>query len=330
VVPRAMLGHSIGEYVAACLAGVFSLEDATALVAARGRLMQATPTGAMLAVFRTEKETTALLDDRLCLAVVNATSLCVVGGPGAAVDDLERRLVATGVGHRRLHTSHAFHSPLVAGAVRPFVEEVRQVRLHAPQIPFVSNVTGTWIEDGQATDPEYWGTHLRSTVRFADDLATLLADPDLLLLEVGPGHSLSTFARQNRSWTPERVAAVTLRQPAEHRPDRPVLLEGLGAIWAAGADVDWDAYYNAERSRVRLPSYPFQRQRYWVEPGPVADQAGGPVVEAAPQVAAGEFDHLRDIVVVGPTGAGRQEKPTNDEGRGDRNRRANAPSAPHG
>lgn len=280
VVPRAMLGHSIGEYVAACLAGVFSLEDATALVAARGRLMQATPTGAMLAVFRTEAETTALLDDRLCLAVVNATSLCVVAGPVAAVDDLERQLAATGVGHRRLHTSHAFHSPLVEGAVRPFVEEVRQVRLHAPQIPFVSNVSGTWIEDEQATDPEYWGTHLRSTVRFADGLATLLADPDLLLLEVGPGQSLSTFTRQNRSWTPERVTAVTLRQPAEHRPDRQVLLEGVGAIWAAGADVDWDACYDAERSPVRLPSYPFQRQRYWVEPGPVADPAGVPVVEA--------------------------------------------------
>lgn len=279
VVPHAMLGHSIGEYVAACLAGVFDLEDATALVAARGRLMQETPTGAMLAVFQTEAETTALLDDRLCLAAVNATSMCVVAGPVAAVDDLERRLAVDGVGHRRLHTSHAFHSPLVAGAVQPFVEEVRQVKLHAPQIPFLSNVSGTWIEDEQATDPEYWGTHLRSTVRFADDLSTLLADPDLLLLEVGPGHSLSTFTRQNRAWTPKRVAAVTLRQPAEHRPDRQVLLEGVGAIWAAGADVDWDAYHNAERSRVRLPSYPFQRQRYWVEPGP-ADPAGIPVVEA--------------------------------------------------
>jgi acyl transferase domain-containing protein len=269
LVPHAMAGHSIGEYVAACIAGVFTLEDATALVAARGRLMQATPPGAMLAVFLPEDETAALLDDDLCVAAVNADSLCVVAGPVDAVERLRQRLAASGVGCRLLHTSHAFHSPLMQEAVHPFREEAGRIRLHPPRIPVSSNVSGTWIEDDQATDPGYWGTHLRSTVRFADNLSTLLADPDLLLLEVGPGRSLSNFARQHRSWTPDRVVAATLRQPREQRPDRQVLLEAVGAMWSAGARVDWDAQLDADsRRRVRLPSYPFQRERYWVDPAP--------------------------------------------------------------
>ncbi len=276
VEPHALAGHSIGEYVAACLAGVFRLEDAAALVTARGRLMQATPHGAMLAVFLPEAETAALLSDRLSLAAVNGTALCVASGPADAVDDLERRLVARGVGWRRLHTSHAFHSALVEDAVQPFVEEVRGVAMHPPRTPICSNLTGTWLEDDQATDPEYWGAHLRSTVRFADNLGTLLADPDLILLEIGPGDSLSTFARRHRSWTADRVAVGTMRKPDEKRSDRQALLDGLGTIWAAGAVLDWDAVCEADRRRrVRLPSYPFQRRRFWVEPD--RSQAPGPV-----------------------------------------------------
>jgi phthiocerol/phenolphthiocerol synthesis type-I polyketide synthase E len=281
LVPHAMAGHSIGEYVAACVAGVFTLEDATALVAARGRLMQATPHGAMLAVFLPEDETKALLDDDLCVAAVNSASLCVVAGPVQAVERLRERLASSGVGCRRLHTSHAFHSPLVEGAVHPFREEVRKIRLHPPRIPFSSNVSGTWIEDAQATDPGYWGTHLRSAVRFADNLSALLADPDLLLLEVGPGQSLSNFVRQHPSWTPDRVVAATLRQPREERPDRQTLLEAVGTMWSGGAEVDWEAQHDTGRRRVRLPSYPFQRQRYWVDPGP-ADRAGPGSAEPGP------------------------------------------------
>ncbi|MEW2443715.1 type I polyketide synthase [Micromonospora marina] len=283
VEPHALAGHSIGEYVAACLAGVFRLEDAAVLVTARGRLMQATPHGAMLAVFLPEDETVELLSDRLSLAAVNGAALCVASGPADAVDDLEQQLKARGVGCRRLHTSHAFHSALVEGAVRPFVEEVRGIALHPPTTPICSNRTGTWLEDGQATDPEYWGAHLRSTVRFADNLGTLLADPDLILLEVGPGDSLTTFARRHHLWTGDRVAAGTMRRPGEKRADRQALLEGLGAIWAAGATLDWTGLCEADRRRrVRLPSYPFQRRRYWVEPdrpetsGPASPPASSP------------------------------------------------------
>ncbi|MGA5301849.1 beta-ketoacyl synthase N-terminal-like domain-containing protein [Nucisporomicrobium flavum] len=283
VEPHALAGHSIGEYVAACLAGVFCLEDAAVLVTARGRLMQATPPGAMLAVFLPEDETVELLSDRLSLAAVNGTALCVASGPADAVADLEQLLKDRGVGCRRLHTSHAFHSALVEDAVPPFTAEVRGIALRPPQTPMCSNLTGTWLDDDRATDPDYWGAHLRSTVRFADNLSTLLADPDLILLEVGPGDSLSTFARRHGSWTADRVVAGTMRRPDEKRADRQALLEGLGTIWAAGATLDWAAVCDAgRRRRVRLPAYPFQRRRYWVEPdraessGPASPAASSP------------------------------------------------------
>ncbi|MEO3848392.1 SDR family NAD(P)-dependent oxidoreductase [Streptomyces sp. B8F3] len=267
VQPRAMAGHSVGEYVAACLAGVFSLEDAVRLVAARGRLVQKTPGGAMLSVFLPERETTARLGDGLSLAAVNATALCVVAGIPEAVDDLERRLTAEGVGCRRLHTSHAFHSPAMDPAVQPFTDEVRRVPLHPPAIPFVSDVTGTWITDEQATSPDYWGGHLRQPVRFRDALDVLLADPALVLLEAGPGRTLADFARAHRSWTPGRTAAGSLRHPGQDTRDDEHLMTNLGAVWSAGAAVDWAAVQGDDRHpALRLPGYAFQRRRFWVEP----------------------------------------------------------------
>ena len=265
--PAAMVGHSVGEYVAACLSGVFSLEDAVALVAARGRLVQSMPTGSMLAVFLPEAEVAGWLTDELCLAAVNSTGLCVVAGPTAAVDELERRLAAAGVARRRLRTSHAFHSPSMDAAVTPFVEAVRQVTLHPPAIPFVSNVTGAWITDEQATDPAYWGRHLREPVRFADALDVLLADEELALLEVGPGQTLRNFVRQHRAWHERRTVAGSVRHPDERRDDHEYLLAGLGDLWSAGVPVDWTARDgDAARRLVRLPTYAFQRQRYWIDP----------------------------------------------------------------
>ncbi|WP_234379953.1 type I polyketide synthase [Streptomyces sp. CMB-StM0423] len=267
VQPRAMAGHSVGEYVAACLAGVFSLEDAVRLVAARGRLVQKTPGGAMLSVFLPERETTARLGDSLSIAAVNSTALCVVSGDPEDVDGLERRLKDEGVGCRRLHTSHAFHSPAVDAAVAPFTDEVRGVRLHPPAIPFLSGVTGTWITDEQATSPDYWGSHLRQPVRFRDALDVLLADPALVLVEVGPGQTLANFARAHRSWTPGRTAAGSLRHPGEDIRDDAHLLTSLGSVWSAGAAVDWAAVQGEDRHLpLRLPGYAFQRRRYWVEP----------------------------------------------------------------
>ncbi|MCZ7414352.1 type I polyketide synthase [Streptomyces sp. WMMC897] len=277
VVPRAMVGHSVGEYTAACLAGVFSLEDAVRLVAARGRLVQAMEPGAMLAVFLPERETLALLGDELSLAAVNSSRLCVVSGPEEAVEELRQKLAVTGVATRRLHTSHAFHSPSMDGAVRPFVDEVRTVELNAPTVPFCSNVTGTWITDAQATSPAYWGSHLRETVRFADCLDVLLADPELVLLETGPGDALRTFAREHRAFGAGRALLGSLPHPGERRDDREVLRAAWGGLWSAGVPVQWGAADPEQRGRlIRLPGYPFQRKRYWIEPDADAAAAASP------------------------------------------------------
>jgi phthiocerol/phenolphthiocerol synthesis type-I polyketide synthase E len=280
VQPRAMAGHSVGEYVAACLAGVFALEDAVRLVAARGRLVQQMPPGAMLSVLLPEEETIALLGDGLALAAVNSTALTAVSGTAEAIDALEQRLKDDGVGCRRLHTSHAFHSPAMDAAVGPFADEVRGVALQPPALPFLSNVTGTWITDEQATSPEYWAAHLRQPVRFRDALDVLLADPALVLLEAGPGRGLTDLARAHRSWTPDRTAAASLRHPADRTADDAHLMTALGAVWSAGAAIDWPAVQGPARHRpVRLPGYPFQRRRYWVEPAP-APRAPEPAATA--------------------------------------------------
>ena len=285
--PRAMAGHSIGEYTAACLAGVFPLEDAARLVAARGRLVQEMPRGAMLAVVLPESEMAGWLSGDaggdLCLAAVNSPASTVVSGPAEAVSDLHERLTAAGVACRLLHTSHAFHSASMAAAVEPFIEEVAKATLSAPQIPFCSNVTGTWITDEQATSPAYWGLHLRETVRFSGCLEELLRDPDLVLLEAGPGQTLGTFARQCQAWTDDRTAIGSLRHPKEQCDDHDYMLSSLGDLWSVGVPVDWAAFYQREDHRVvRLPGYAFQRQRYWVAPGPADGVQPRTAVAAAP------------------------------------------------
>jgi acyl transferase domain-containing protein len=262
-----MIGHSIGEFVAACLAEVFSLEEALALVAARGQLMQTTPGGAMLAVPLSEHDVLPLLDPRLSLAVINAPSRCVIAGPTDAVEVLERRLEEKGVACRRLHTSHAFHSAMMGPILAPFVERVRQVNLKPPQLPYVSNVTGTWITAAEATDPEYWARHLRQTVRFADGLQTLAQEPHRVLLEVGPGQTLCALARQQPGWSPGQWALPTLHHPRDQQSDVAFLLKTLGQLWSAGLEIDWGGFYAGERrQRVPLPTYPFERKRHWIEP----------------------------------------------------------------
>ncbi|HYG61904.1 MAG TPA: type I polyketide synthase, partial [Thermoanaerobaculia bacterium] len=264
--PDAMLGHSIGEYVAACLAGVFELADALALVAARGRLMQSLSQGAMLGVDLPEVEVIPLLSPDLDLAAVNAPASCVVSGTREAVAALEERLAARGVRHRRLHTSHAFHSAMMRPILGAFTAEVEKVHRRPPRLPWVSNLTGTWIEADEATNPAYWSRHLRSAVRFSDGVRTLLdGDAGRLLLEVGPGHTLATLARQAG---PGRIVASSLPHPRDPQPDGAVLLRALGRLWASGARVDWAGFHAGERRRrVPLPTYPFERQRYWLEPG---------------------------------------------------------------
>ncbi|HKR15458.1 MAG TPA: beta-ketoacyl synthase N-terminal-like domain-containing protein [Pyrinomonadaceae bacterium] len=262
--PEAMIGHSIGEYVAACLAGVFSLEDALVLVAERGRLMQRMPAGAMLSVRMSEEEVRPLLGRDLSLAAVNAPSQCVVAGPFVAVEKLEKELAARKVDCTRLRTSHAFHSEMMKPMLATFIEKVSAVERNAPGIRFVSNVTGTWITAAQATDPNYWAMHLAQTVRFADGVQTLI-ETGAWLLEVGPGQTLTRLAQQQ---TPSQPKLATLRRPQETAADEEILLTTLGRLWQAGIKIDWQNFYAEERrGRVPLPAYPFERERYWIEPG---------------------------------------------------------------
>ena len=275
--PHAMIGHSIGEYVAACLAGVFTLEDGLALVAERGRLMQSLPGGAMLAVPLPARDLEPHLDEALSLAAVNGPSLCVVSGPTEAVQRLHTRLAGQDISSRLLHTSHAFHSAMVDPILAPFTTYVSRVPLNPPQIPFLSSVSGTWITAAEATDARYWAHHCRHTVAFSAGIQTLLKDTDGVLLEVGPGNTLSTFARQHLTEGERRVVVSSLRHPHDDHSDVAFLLRTLGQLWLAGLQVDWPALYGHEqRRRLPLPTYPFERTRYWIEPPQKTHDAGGP------------------------------------------------------
>ncbi|MDT4955720.1 MAG: hypothetical protein QOJ02_3858 [Acidobacteriota bacterium] len=263
--PAAMIGHSLGEYVAACLAGVFSLEDALALVAARGRMMQEMPAGAMLAVTLPEQEVRAFLNGRLSLAAVNAANMCVVSGPMDAVQEFEAELTRKGLASHRLHTSHAFHSEMMQPMLDSFVEQFNFVRLQAPQMPYVSNLTGTWITATEAIDPNYWARHLRQTVRFAEGLEQLLSGEGILL-EVGPGQTLCGLAKQQNGKSARQILLSSLRHPHDRQDDERFMLNTLGRLWLSGVEVDWPGFHKDARPlRTPLPTYPFERHRYWVE-----------------------------------------------------------------
>ena len=290
--PQALLGHSVGEYVAACLAGVFSLENALELVAERGRLMQELPAGAMLAVPLGEAEvgTAIAAFPGLDLAALNEPARSVVSGPTAEVERLAAHLAERGIDSRPLHTSHAFHSAMMDPLVGPFAERVRKVRLAAPRIPFVSNLTGTWITDAQATNPEYWARHLRATVRFAAGLEVLRAEPERVLLEVGPGRTLATLAQRSAPAGDRTTVIASAPHPQDETPGGAVLAEAVGRLWLAGVAVDWAAYHRPAqegdvdhgRRRVPLPTYPFQRQRYWISGNARAAGTGVGVAAEAP------------------------------------------------
>ncbi len=261
--PTALIGHSIGEYAAACIAGVFSLEDALLLVTERGALMQGLPAGSMLSIFLPEQELKTLLTANFDLAVLNAPDSCVVSGTDEAIAEFELKLDSLLIDYRRLHTSHAFHSVMMEPILATFTERVSQVKLNPPQVPYISNVSGTWITTEEATNPNYWAKHLRSTVRFAQGAKELLNQGGILL-EVGPGRMLKSLSLKQAS---DQVILSSIRHPKEETSDLAFILTTLGELWQAGAEVDWASFYQQEqRNRLALPTYPFQRERYWVEP----------------------------------------------------------------
>ncbi|HEY8209099.1 MAG TPA: amino acid adenylation domain-containing protein, partial [Myxococcaceae bacterium] len=264
--PTAMVGHSVGEFAAAALAGVMSAEDAMRLVAERGRMMGSMPPGTMLSVRLPAKDVKPRLTGGLGIASDNGPQLCVVSGPTPEVEAFQKALDADGVQARPLHTSHAFHSSMMDPAVGPFTERVAKVKLSEPRIPFVSTMTGTWISAEEATDPAYWGRHLRATVRYGDAIGTLWAKAIPVLVEVGPRTTLATLARQQVKDRAKQVAVSILNDTAES--ELPSLLGAIGQLWATGADVDARAFYGitdrTPRRRIALPTYPWDEHRYWV------------------------------------------------------------------
>ncbi|MBI5672173.1 MAG: SDR family NAD(P)-dependent oxidoreductase [Nitrospirae bacterium] len=242
--PDGMIGHSIGEYVAACLSGVFSLEDALRLVAVRGQLMQRMSPGSMLAVSISEAEVRPLLHDEVDLAAVNAPDQCVLSGPESVIRNLQELFANTGVQSVGLPTSHAFHSRMMDPILETFKTEVAGIARHAPTIPWISNVTGEWITQDQAMDPSYWTDHVRRTVRFADGMRQIDRRPVMTLA----------------SLRKPRNGSSPVFEPSN-------FLEAVGNLWAAGVPIEWAGLYRGERPRrAPLPTYPFERRRFWVEP----------------------------------------------------------------
>jgi phthiocerol/phenolphthiocerol synthesis type-I polyketide synthase E len=262
----AFAGHSIGEYAAATLAGVFDLPTAIKVVSARAGLMHSSSPGAMVAVGVSPDVIAPYLFDGLDLAAVNDPGSCVVSGSPEDIRKFSNDLRKQGVVARRVRTSHAFHSSLMDPVVPQFAEVLAAVTLQAPRTPLLSNVTGTWMTDAEATDPAVWARQIRATVRFADELDTVLAHPRRVLVEVGPGGTLTGSAVRHPRWSQSHRAIRLLRHPVQNRDDRDGFLLALGQLWTAGIDVDWSHLGGGEARRVTLPGYPFARQKHWVEP----------------------------------------------------------------
>jgi acyl transferase domain-containing protein len=299
VAPAAMLGHSIGEWAAACLAGVFSLPEALSLVLVRGQLLQSLEAGRMLAVGCGEARLRELLTGSGCdLAAVNGARQCVVSGASDAIGALQSRLEAEEISTRALRTSHAFHSAMVEPVLQTFENCVSEVERNRPSIPFISNLTGTWITDEQATSPSYWARQIRGTVRFADGVRELAALPNSVLVEVGPGNTLTTLV--NRIDSAFR-AVSTLGAGRTAHGEAHVAADAIGRLWSLGVDIDWMSLYEGRRPRrVPLPAYAFEHKRYWIE------RSGGVTATAATEMASDALDAI-----------GREVDGAGDDGRGD-------------
>ncbi|MEH2178708.1 beta-ketoacyl synthase N-terminal-like domain-containing protein [Nostoc sp.] len=264
----AMIGYSIGEYVAATLAGVLSLEDAITLVAKRAQMIQELPGGAMLAVPLTEQQVQPFLGENLSLSAVNGSSQCVLAGTTQAVEELAGELSAQGLACRQLQTSHAFHSYMMEAIANSFTALVKTINLKPPQIPYLSNVTGTWITPEQATNPSYWTQHMCQPVLFADGIHQLWAKHSPIFLEIGPGQALSSLAMQCLDNVDDnKVILSSLRYAYERQSDVAFILNTVGQLWLEGIKIDWSGFHAHEhRHRLPLPTYPFERQKYWIEP----------------------------------------------------------------
>lgn len=292
--PAAMAGHSIGEYAAATIAGVFDLPTAIKVVSMRARLMHTAPRGVMVAVTLGPDAIAQYLSDDVDLATVNDPGGCVVAGTDEGIRAFQARLAEAGITARRVRTSHAFHSRLMEPVLPEFTGFLGRQTLREPQIPLLSNLTGSWLAPSEATNPATWARQIRATVRFADELGVLLADPDRVFIEVGPGGTLTASAMRHPKWGERHRAVRLMRHHAQSRNDRDAFLLGLGQLWTAGVDVDWTPLRpGAKPQLVSIPGYPFARQRHWVEHKPsnwqpAGDSVNGASAAGVPQPAGGK------------------------------------------
>ncbi len=290
--PEALIGHSLGEYVAACLAEVFTLEDALDLIVLRGRLMQQLPKGGMLSVEISETELKPLLSEEVSLAAVNSSSICVVSGSQESIDILEEKLNKMRYECMKVPATHAFHSNAMSTMLPLFLDKLERIVLKKPKIPYISNVTGTWITAQDATNPQYWAEHTTGTVRFADGMSELLRKKYTVFIEIGAGWTLNTSVKLHHDCTPDVLVVNLIRHSKQERVGQPqrrnisalfkslpeevsdmsFILTQLGRLWCAGIKTDWKQFYkNKKRRKLPLPTYPFQRQRYWMDKNNSAD-----------------------------------------------------------
>ncbi|WP_420574974.1 amino acid adenylation domain-containing protein [Kordia sp.] len=263
--PDAMIGHSIGEYVAACISGVLSLEDALKLVVLRGEMIQNLPKGTMISINLSAEEVEPFLNTAIDIAAINTQDGCVLSGDFEDIEQFKTQLDDFEVNYKDLHTSHAFHSQMMLPIAEEFTKVVKDIQRNAPQIPYISNVTGKEITAEMVQDDNYWFNHIRKTVRYADGLKTIFKiDNDLVCVEVGPSKTLSNFVRQNQPEKRTGIHVVNLmRHPKEVKDDAVFFLSGIGKMWTKGVEINWKQVHGEQQpKKISLPTYPFAKIKY--------------------------------------------------------------------
>jgi acyl transferase domain-containing protein len=265
--PSLLIGHSVGEYLAAVLAEVFSLEAALGILASRARLMQNLPGGSMLAVRRGVSELEGTLSESVAIAAINSPVLTTLSGPTLELQKLQEKFEAESVFCRLLPTSHAFHSSMMDPIVEAFAKIAGSVPHQNPTLPWISTYTGTWMDKENGPDGAYWSGQLRRTVRFGQAIETALQAGATMFLEVGPGQALTQLIRQHAT-KPKNLVTLNSLGPNDGTPaDLKGMLSSLGQLWINGIEPDWTEFYSKEtRLRLALPTYPFERKSYWIAP----------------------------------------------------------------
>ncbi|HEU5230966.1 MAG TPA: KR domain-containing protein, partial [Ktedonobacteraceae bacterium] len=292
--PQALLGYSLGEYIAATVAGVFSLEDALSLIVQRSRLVASLPPGAMLAVFAAAEQVQPFLhpEEEIEVAIFTSPGMCVLAGSKKDLEQVAERLRAVEIVNRFVESEHAFHSSHMAPIQAQLTQLLEAIPRQTPAIPYLSNVTGDWITAEQLQDASYWARHLCEPVRFSECVEKLLGEQKWLLLEIGIGQMLSGAVKQHPACNREAASRVIATLPSiyEQRSTQEALLRTLGQLWLHGARIDWQGFTARERRRrVPLPTYPFERQRYWLQ----AEGKRRPI--SAERMIAGELDKIEDL-----------------------------------